>query len=152
MHAFGRAFLLLFIFALRRIFNFNLLSEILYFMEKYSFKKQNVINSRPLSSDAKNESIHYTNFAVRCIRLFICTIVLSCINKGTFIYLQAIGKPLASTLLSVLREVVFGVGLVILLPIWFKLDGLLYFMALSDILTFIATFFALIFTFRRLNE
>lgn len=101
---------------------------------------------------AKNESIHYTNFAVRCIRLFLCTIVLSCINKGTFIYLQAIGKPLASTLLSMLREVVFGVGLVILLPIWFKLDGLLYFMALSDILTFIATFFALIFTFRRLNE
>ena len=51
-----------------------------------------------------------------------------------------------------MREVVFGVGLVILLPIWFKLDGLLYFMALSDVLTFIATIFVLIFTFKRLNK
>lgn len=101
---------------------------------------------------AKNESIHYTDFAVRCIRLFLCTIVISCINKGTFIYLQAMGRPLASTLLSLMREVVFGVGLVILLPIWFKLDGLLYFMALSDVLTFIATIFVLIFTFKRLNK
>ena len=43
-----------------------------------------------------------------------------------------------STLLSVLREIVCGVGLVLMLPIWFGLDGLLWFMAIADIITFVA--------------
>ena len=64
-------------------------------------------------------------------------IALACINKGTFIYLQSLGKALASTLLSVLREVVFGVGFALLLPIFFGLDGVLYSMPLSDIVTFL---------------
>lgn len=49
--------------------------------------------------------------------------VLATVNKGTFIYLQAIGKAAASALLSFAREVVFGVGLAILLPLFWGLDG-----------------------------
>lgn len=85
---------------------------------------------------AANESVYYTEFAVRCIRLFLCTLTLSCVNKGCFIFLQSLGKPLSSTLLSLVREVGFGVGLPLLLPLWFGLSGILYFMAAADILTF----------------
>ena len=46
------------------------------------------------------------------------------------------GKAAASTALSMVREVVFGVGFALLLPIFFGLDGVLYSMPLSDILTF----------------
>ena len=35
-----------------------------------------------------------------------------------------------------IREIVFGVGFALLLPIFFGLDGVLYSMPLSDILTF----------------
>ena len=69
-----------------------------------------------------------------------------------FIYLQALGKAAASTALSMLREVVFGVGLVLILPIFFGLDGILYFMAVADILTFIASLAAVKMIFRRLSE
>lgn len=65
---------------------------------------------------AQNESIHYTLFARRCFRVYLSMIVLACINKGTFIFLQSLGKAAASTLLSMAREIVFGVGLVLLLP------------------------------------
>ena len=58
-------------------------------------------------------------------------------NKGTFIYLQSLGKALQSTVLSLIREVVFGVGFALLLPIWFGLDGVLYSMPVSDVLTFL---------------
>lgn len=85
---------------------------------------------------AANESVYYTQFSVKCIRLFLCAIVLSCINKGTFIYLQALGNAFESTALSLLREIVFGVGLVLVLPLLFGLDGVLYFMAVADVLTF----------------
>ena len=64
-------------------------------------------------------------------------VILACIIEATFIYLQRMGKALASTLLSMVREVVFGVGFALLLPIWFGLDGVLYSMPVSDILTFV---------------
>ncbi len=57
-------------------------------------------------------------------------------NKGTFIFLQAMGKAVESTALSMIREVVFGVGFALLLPQFFGLDGVLYSMPVSDILTF----------------
>ena len=86
---------------------------------------------------AANESAYYTAFAVRCFRVYLCMMVLATVNKGTFIYLQALGKALASTLISLMREVVFGVGLAILLPRFFGLDGLLYSFPIADALTFI---------------
>jgi len=86
---------------------------------------------------AANESVYYTEFAIRSFRIYLCMVVLATINKGTFIYLQAIGKALASTVISMIREIVFGVGLTILLPVAFGLDGVLYSMPLSDFLTFL---------------
>ncbi len=82
-----------------------------------------------------NESVYYTEFAVKAFRIYLCMIVFACLNKATFIFLQAMGKAVASTLLSMVREIVFGVGLALLLPLFFGLDGVLYSMPVSDILT-----------------
>lgn len=87
---------------------------------------------------AAGESVYYTEFAVRAFRVYLCMIVLACINKAAFIFLQAMGKAFASTVLSMIREVVFGVGLALLLPPFFGLDGVLYSMPAADILTFLA--------------
>jgi putative MATE family efflux protein len=86
---------------------------------------------------ASNESIYYTEFAIRAFRIYLCMLILACVNKATFIYLQSLGKALVSTLLSMVREVVFGVGFALLLPVFFELDGVLYSMPVSDVLTFI---------------
>ena len=40
-------------------------------------------------------------------------------------------------MLSMVREVVFGVGFALLLPRFFGLDGVLYSMPVSDVLTFV---------------
>ena len=100
---------------------------------------------------AANESVHYTNFAVRCIRLFMALTPLACINKSTFIFLQAMGKPVQSTLLSMLREVAFGVGLPLLLPLFWGLDGLIWFMTAADILTRPVTIAAILSSRRQLK-
>ena len=100
---------------------------------------------------AKNESAYYTDFAVRCIRWFLGAAALSCVNKGAMIYLQSLGKAWTSTALSLLREIVLGVGLVLLLPVWFGLDGVLYFMAAADAVTFIVTVPVLVRTDRALR-
>ena len=86
---------------------------------------------------AANESEYYTLFAVKAFRVYLCMLPMACVNKATFIYLQALGRALASTLLSMVREIVFGVGFALLLPVFFGLDGVLYSMPVSDVLTFL---------------
>ena len=100
---------------------------------------------------AGSESVYYNEFAVRCIRIFLCTLPLACVNKGTFIFLQSLGKALESTALSLIREVIFGVGLVLLLPIWLGLDGVLYFMPLADIFTFLIAIAAIVKNYKQLT-
>ena len=92
---------------------------------------------------AANESIYYTEFAVKAFRTYLCMIILACLNKACFIFFQAMGKAAASTALSMIREVVFGVGFALLLPVFFGLDGVLYSMPVSDVLTFIIALFLL---------
>ena len=100
---------------------------------------------------AANESIHYTEFAVRAFRVYLCMVVFACVNKACFIFLQALGKAVASTALSMIREVVFGVGFALLLPRFFGLDGVLYSMPVSDILTFVIAAFLIRGTYRELR-
>ena len=101
---------------------------------------------------AANESVYYTQFAVRCFRIYLCMTVLATVNKGAFIYLQAMGRALESTALSMIREVVFGVGFALLLPRFFGLGGVLYSMPVSDVLTFAITLALVARTRRQLGE
>ncbi len=100
---------------------------------------------------AANESVYYTDFAVKAFRLYLCMIVLACVNKATFIFMQAMGKAVESTLLSMVREIVFGVGFALLLPVFFGLDGVLYSMPVSDILTAGISAVLIVRTYRQLS-
>ena len=90
---------------------------------------------------AANESVYYTEFAVKAFRTYLCMVILACVNKACYIFLQAMGKAAESTALSMIREVVFGVGFALLLPVFFGLNGVLYSMPVSDILTFVIAVF-----------
>lgn len=100
---------------------------------------------------AANESAYYTEFAIRSFRIYLCMMMLSMVNKGTFIYLQALGKAVASTLISLTREVIFGVSLPIILPVFFGLDGILYSFPVADILTFFIAVVFILRTYKDLN-
>ncbi len=99
-----------------------------------------------------NESVYYTDFALRAFRVYLCMIIPACINKACFIFLQAMGKAAASTALSMIREVVFGVGFALLLPAFFGLDGVLLSMPVSDLLSFIIAVFLIISSYRELSR
>lgn len=101
---------------------------------------------------AANESTYYTEFALRAFRIYLCMMIFACVNKACFIFLQAMGKAVASTVLSMVREIVFGVGFALFLPLFFGLDGVLYSMPLSDILTFIIALLLIVQTYKQLNQ
>jgi Na+-driven multidrug efflux pump len=100
---------------------------------------------------AANESVYYTDFAIKAFRIYLCMIIFACVNKATFIFLQAMGKAVASTALSMIREIVFGVGFALLLPRFFGLDGVLYSMPVSDILTAIVSAVIIAITYKQLD-
>lgn len=100
----------------------------------------------------RSESVYYVDFSIKCIRIFLCMVILTCVNKGTFIFMQSLGDAKVSTALSMVREVVFGVGLPLLLPVFFGLDGVLYFMPLADILTFVASIAVVVHTNKKLRR
>lgn len=101
---------------------------------------------------AANESIYYTEFAIKAFRIYLCMIIFACVNKGAFIFLQAMGKAGVSTMLSMVREIVFGVGLALILPKFFGLDGVLYSMPVSDILTTVISAVVIVITYKELRE
>jgi len=100
---------------------------------------------------AANESVYYTEFAIKAFRTYLCMMIFACVNKACFIFLQAMGRAAASTVLSMIREVVFGVGFALLLPVFFGLDGVLFSMPISDILTFLVAVFLIRGTYKQLS-
>ncbi|SDW39054.1 hypothetical protein SAMN05216391_1075 [Lachnospiraceae bacterium KHCPX20] len=59
---------------------------------------------------AANESAYYTAFAIKAFRVYLCMMSFACVNKACFIFMQAMGKALEPTILSMVREIVLGVG------------------------------------------
>ena len=99
---------------------------------------------------AANESAYYTEFAIKAFRIYLCMVVFACVNKAAFIFLQAMGKAVASTVLSMIREIVFGVGFALVLPLFFSLDGVLYSMPVSDVLTAVISAILIAVTYKQL--
>lgn len=101
---------------------------------------------------ARNESVYYTEFALKAFRVYLCMMIPACINKATFILLQARVMPPRQSMLSMVREIVFGVGFALLLPLFFGLDGVLYSMPVSDVLTSVLSAIIIVRTYRSLTE
>ncbi len=101
---------------------------------------------------ASGESVYYAEFTVKCFRTYLCLIILACVNKAAFIFIQAMGRPYISAGLSITREIIFGAGLTILMPLFMGLDGVLWSMPASDGLTFIVSLAVIIMIYRELSQ
>jgi len=101
---------------------------------------------------AANESVYYTDFALKTFRIYLCLVVFACVNKAAFIFLQSLGKPWVSTFLSMIREVILGTFFPALLPVYFGLRGILCSMPAADGLTFVISAIVIYRTYKELNN
>ncbi|MDR1092489.1 MAG: MATE family efflux transporter [Prevotella sp.] len=86
-----------------------------------------------------SENDLYNEFAYLCFRVFLGGILLCTMQKTGSIFLQAIGKPIQSTLLSLSRDVIFLVPAVVIMSIRFGVIGMLWAGPIADVLAFIVT-------------
>lgn len=82
----------------------------------------------------------YNEYAIIAFRVYFSTSILCCVQKGTSIFMQALGKPALSMGLSLLRDFVLCVSLILLLPLKLGIYGPLFSAPISDIISMIAVF------------
>lgn len=83
----------------------------------------------------------YNEFAVLCFRIYLSTIVLCSAVKALSIFLQALGKPIHAMALSLLREFVLCVPLVLFLSMRFGVLGALYSAPVADVVSIVIALF-----------
>nr|WP_294654741.1 MATE family efflux transporter [uncultured Anaerotignum sp.] len=79
------------------------------------------------------ENQTFTDFAVRCLRIYLGGIFCAGFQIVSTNYFQATGQPLKASLLSMLRQLILLIPMLLILPLFFGLNGLLYAGPCADI-------------------
>lgn len=96
--------------------------------------------------DANNA---FNEFACRALSVFMCCAFAAGVQIPSSTFFTAIGKPLKAMFLSMTRQLFVLVPLILLLPLLFGLNGLLYSGPAADIIALAATLF---FVVRELHD
>lgn len=95
------------------------------------------------------ESALYNEFASMCLRIYLGAIFCAGFLISSSHMFQAIGKPIKSVVLTVLRQFALIIPLILILPHFFGVKGLLYSGLVTDIVSFVIS---LIFVWREKAE
>ncbi len=98
------------------------------------------------------ESDLYMEFAIKTFRIFLFFIVFTCTIKISSIFFQAVGNPVKSSIVSLARDIVLFVPLVIILPKYMGIEGILYAAPIADLTGIIITIVLLALFFNKLGK
>lgn len=79
----------------------------------------------------------YWEFGEKTFRIFLMFVTFTCIIKMTSIFFQAVGKPIRAVIASMIRDIVCFIPLIIVLPIFFGIEGILFAAPTADFLAMI---------------
>lgn len=79
----------------------------------------------------------YWVFAKKTFRIFLSLITFTCIIKMTSIFFQAVGKPAQAVISSMIRDIVCFIPLILILPKFFGIEGILFAAPLADFIAMI---------------
>lgn len=94
----------------------------------------------------------YMEFAVKTFRIFLMFVTFTCCIKVISIFFQAVGEPVKATIVSLARDIILFVPLVIILPKFFGVDGPLYAAPISDIFAMIVSITLVIYFFKGISK
>lgn len=98
------------------------------------------------------ESDLYMEFATKTFRIFLFFIVFTCTIKISSIFFQAVGNPVKASIVSLARDIVLFVPLVIILPKFMGVEGALYAAPIADFIGIIITIILLVLFFKKLVQ
>ncbi len=81
----------------------------------------------------------YFTFATKFMRIFLFMVIVNGVQLISSNFFAAIGKPLKGVFLSLTRQVIFLVPLLLILPIFFGIDGIMFAAPVADTIAFLTT-------------
>lgn len=94
----------------------------------------------------------YFEFAVLFMRCYLFMVVVNCVQLLSSNFFAAIGKPIRGVLLSLTRQVFFLVPLLLILPRFFGLTGILFTAPIADAIAFVTSVLVVRGEMRRLRD
>lgn len=94
----------------------------------------------------------YNEFAVMAFRIFLLLCPLAGFQTITAVYLQAVGKPVKSAILSLARQIIFFVPAALILPKFMGVTGVLWTGPVADGLAFILSLIFLLYERNHLKK
>ncbi len=103
-------------------------------------------------SNSQNPEL-YMQFATLTFRIFLSLITFTCIIKVISIFFQAVGEPLKAAIVSLSRDIVLFVPLVIILPqVMNNINGILWAAPVADIIGIVISVSLVVVYFRHLGH
>ncbi|PWM98065.1 MAG: MATE family efflux transporter [Massilioclostridium sp.] len=99
-----------------------------------------------------NENAQFTGFAVSCLRIYLFSIFCAGFQIVSTNYFQATGQPLKASILSMLRQLLLLIPLILILPLFMGLNGILYSAPIADAASAVIVAFFIIPEMRKLNR
>ena len=91
-------------------------------------------------------------FGTRYFRIFLFFIWLTVLQLITSTFFTSIGKPIRGIILSLTRQIIFFLPLLLILPRFFGIDGILYTGPVSDLISAIAAVVMAVLEFKRIDQ
>ena len=79
----------------------------------------------------------YWLFAEKTFRIFLSLVTFTCIIKMSSIFFQAAGKPVRAIIASMIRDIVCFIPLIVALPFFFGIEGILFAAPIADLIAMI---------------
>lgn len=98
------------------------------------------------------DNMQFAVFAQRCLRIYMAGIFTSGFQMITTSYFQATGQAVKASILSMLRQLIMLIPLIIILPLFFGLDGILYSGPIADISSTVIIVLFTVSEIKKLNE
>lgn len=95
------------------------------------------------------QDVIFTNFAVKCLRIYMLGVFTAGFQVISTSYFQSTGQPLKASVLSMMRQLILLIPFILIMPLFFGLDGILYAGPMADILSAVIV---LLFTFLELKK
>ena len=81
----------------------------------------------------------YFEFSVKFMRIFLFMVITNGVQLISSNFFSAIGKPLKGMILSLTRQVFFLIPLILILPLFMGIDGVMFAGPIADTMAFITT-------------
>ena len=91
-----------------------------------------------ISLFGKGDALYY-EFAIHFMRTFLFMVIVNGVQLISSNFFSAIGKPVKGLLLSMTRQVFFLIPLILILPLFFGIDGVLYAGPVADGVAFVVS-------------